>query len=72
MKTRLLMLLSITSALSGCTYTVDQMVRNDALREKVIKECLKMGISAKDERNCRTAAEAQMKVTGNRIKGLLD
>lgn len=59
------------SLLSACGYTVEQLVKDDALRHKVLKDCATMGLKAKDDKNCRVAAEAQVKATGDSVKGLL-
>lgn len=61
----------LTAALSGCGYTVEQLVKDDALRHKVLKDCATMGLKAKDDKNCRVAAEAQVQATGDAVKGLL-
>ena len=56
--------------LSGCAYTVEDLVRNDDLRERIIESCVKKGLAAKDDGNCRVAGEAQLRVTGKKIKSL--
>ena len=49
-----------------------ELVKDDDLRHKVLKDCVKMGIAAKDEKKCQVATEAQVKASGNTIRGLFD
>ena len=67
---KLLLLTLICGSLSACTYSVNRLVRDEPLREKLIKDCVGMGIKAKDSQNCINAAEAQFKVTGAKLKDL--
>ena len=65
-------LLLILSGLliSGCGYSVEQLVRDTPLRTKVLKDCVSMGLEARNEDKCLKAAEAQARVTGESIKNL--
>ncbi|MDH5218183.1 MAG: EexN family lipoprotein [Gammaproteobacteria bacterium] len=56
--------------ITGCGYSVEQLVRDTPLRTKVLKDCVSMGLKAKDEDKCLKAAEAQARVTGESIKSL--
>lgn len=76
MKSRILSLslfslvcISITTA---CSYTVEQLVRDEPLRLRILKDCAAMGTDAISADKCKKAAEAQAKVTGNAIKGLFN
>jgi len=65
----------LTCITSACTYSVSHLVRDDDLRHKLIVDCVKLGLKAKDEQNCINAAKAQARVTGDtvdKLKGLLD
>ena len=66
-----LILLILSSCLiSACGYSVEQLVRDTPLRTKVLRDCVSMGLKAKDEDKCLKAAEAQARVTGESIKSL--
>jgi len=60
-------LLGLTAA---CGYTVDQLAEDDELRNKVLKECLELGMQAKEEEKCRIAAEAQVEAIKRAAEGL--
>ena len=60
----------LSGLLAGCGYSVEQLARDTPLRTKILKDCISMGLKAKDEDKCLKAAEAQVKVTGNSIKSL--
>lgn len=64
----LLMLLSACAS----TYTVQELVADEETRRQIIAECLLMGTEASEEDNCRIAAKAQVKATGQKVLDLLD
>jgi len=67
----ILLLLFLTSGfISACGYSVEQLVRDTPLRTKVLKDCVSMGLEARNEDKCLKAAEAQARVTGESIKNL--
>ncbi|MDH5545852.1 MAG: EexN family lipoprotein [Gammaproteobacteria bacterium] len=66
------LMLSLALSLSACGYSVEQLVRNDDLRHKVLKECVVMGKKAVDADKCKKATEAQARVTGNAIKNIFE
>jgi len=55
---------------SGCAHSVAKLKRDDNLRHEVLKDCLAMGINAKDDLNCKNATKAQAEVAGDSIKGM--
>lgn len=63
-------LLTACIAIAGCGYTVEQLVKDKNLRTKVLKDCVALGLKAKDQDKCLKAAEAQARVTGNSIKSI--
>jgi hypothetical protein len=65
-------LMALVMFCSGCAYSVKRLTQDDDLRHRVIKECLAKGIESKDDQNCVNAAEAQMRVSGEKIKGLFE
>lgn len=69
-QTRVHLLILSSLLISGCGYSVEQLVRDTPLRTKVLKDCVSMGLKAKDEDKCLKAAEAQARVTGESIKSL--
>lgn len=62
--------LLLVVGISACGYTVEQLVKDTPLRTRILKECVSMGLEAKDEDKCRKAAQAQAQVTGQSIKDL--
>lgn len=53
---------------SGCAHSVVKLKQNDELRHQVLKECLAMGLKAKDDPNCQNATKAQAEIAGESIK----
>lgn len=62
----------LSLSLSGCGYTVKQLMRDDDLRKSVLKDCASMGAKAVNTDKCKKAAEAQARVTGRAIKGIFE
>lgn len=60
----------VFAGLSACTYSVERLISDDDLRQKIIIECVKKGVKAMDEKNCKLAAEAQLQLTGKAVQGL--
>lgn len=59
-------------SLSACAYSVSTLKRDDVLRHKILTECLKAGLSAKDDQNCINAGIAQAKVSGGAVKEFVE
>lgn len=60
---------------TSCAYSVTRLAKDDKLRHQIILDCLKIGVKAKDQKNCINAAKAQAQVTGdtvNKLKNLLN
>lgn len=68
--TSVLLLILSSFLFIGCSYSVEQLVRDTPLRTKVLKDCVSMGLKASSEDKCLKAAEAQARVTGESIKNL--
>ena len=64
--------LLIVSMLGGCGYSVDQLVADGALRNRILKECEGMGMAARDEEKCAIAAEAEIEAIKQAAQGLVD
>ena len=61
-------LVAITA--TGCAYSVGTLKNDDDLRHQVLKDCLALGLKAKDDKNCQNATKAQAEVAGDSIKGM--
>lgn len=68
----LLLPLGCAVLLSACTYSVDTLKKDEDLRRDVLKDCMEMGLDAKDEQNCINAAKAEAEVTGESIRDFFD
>jgi len=62
--------ITLTVTLMACTHSVERLTRDNELRHALIKECIQLGIKAKDKQNCINAASAQAKVAGSSINKL--
>ncbi len=58
-------------ALTGCDYSLERLVEDTQLRREVLKECAEMGLAAKDDAQCRLAAEAEVEAAKRGVKSLL-
>ena len=66
------LLLAALLSLAGCTYSVEQLAKDENLRAQIIKDCVGKGLKAMDDQNCINAGKAQAQVTGNKIKDLFE
>lgn len=68
MKKKLLSIVTVVLCVSGCAHSVTKLKQNDELRHQVLKECMSMGLKAKDDTNCQNATKAQAEIAGESIK----
>ncbi len=60
----------VFAGLGGCTYSVERLISDDDLRQKIIIECVKKGVKAMDDQNCKLAVEAQLQLTGKAVQNI--
>ena len=71
---KLLLILSISFLTSACAPSVDELLNDPALLNKITKQCAVKALSGEDvdTAECRNATKAQQKKMGNMIGGMLD
>ena len=61
----------VSASLMACAPSVKNLKMDEDLRHSTLKECVAMGMKAKNEPRCVNATKAQAEVAGDKVKGML-
>ncbi len=62
----------VSVGLMACAPSVKMLKKDDDLRHSTLKDCVAMGMKAKNETRCINATKAQAEVAGDKVKDLFN